>query len=161
MRESFDRSNPNGLTKREDAAEAARLKPAKKAEVKALQQRVASETAKEQIRLEKERDALMAKVLKVDKTNAQSSTNQTRFDVVLINVPAEREQREILAVVISQLDPQQTAPRFKELLKNGTAIDSCLPVKILTGVSRADAVTLANKLKSAGAKVQVEDEHTD
>lgn len=150
---------------RKQSEEATRLKSVKAEEIKALQQRVDSEVAKERIRLEKERDALMAKVLKVGKTNAQSSTNQataqTRFDVVLISIPVEREQREILAVVISQLSPHQTTPRFKELLKGGTALEPSLPVKIVTGVARADAVTLANKLKKAGAKVEIENEQPD
>jgi ribosomal protein L7/L12 len=165
VRGFIQKRNPQARQERDDAAEAARLRPAKEAEVKALQQRVDNEVAKERIRLERERDALMAKVLKVGKTNAQSSTNQataqTRFDVVLISIPAEREQREILAVVISQLDPQQTAPRFKALLKGGTALEHSLPIKILTGVSRTDAVALANKLKKGGAKVEIENEQPD
>ena len=79
VRGFIQKRNPLTRQKRKDAAEAARLRPAKEAEVKALQQRVDSEVAKERIRLEQERDALMAKVLKVGKTNAQSSTNQTAY----------------------------------------------------------------------------------
>jgi hypothetical protein len=161
LRDFLRRRNPQNRKEREDAAEAARLWPAKEAEVKALQQRVDSEVAKERIRLEKERDALMAKVLKVGKTSAQSSANQTRFGLVLINVPAEREQWEVFAALVCQLDPRQTTPRFKELLKRGTALEPFLPVKIVTGVSRADAVALANKLKKGGAKVEIENEQPD
>ena len=36
-----------------------------------------------------------------------------------------------------------------------------LPIKIVTGVASADAVTLANKLKKAGAKAEIEYEQAN
>jgi hypothetical protein len=48
-----------------DAAEAKRVNPAKEEEVNAFEQRIKNEIAKQRIVLERERDALMAKVLKL------------------------------------------------------------------------------------------------
>lgn len=60
----LDNRKPQVRKSREDAAEATRLRPAKEAEVEALQQKVNGEIERERARLENERDALMAKVLK-------------------------------------------------------------------------------------------------
>jgi hypothetical protein len=156
VRDIIYKCSPRLRQKRDAAAEAARLRPTKEAEVKAIQQRVDGEIANERIRLEKERDALMAKVLKVDKTNAKSPRNQASFGVVLISIPAERPQREILAVVVSKLNPNQTTPRFKALLEGRTALEPSLPVKILTGVARTEAVAVASQFNAAGARAELE-----
>ncbi len=94
----------------------------------------------------------------MNNTSAPFSYPNARFGVVLTGLPAAMEQRQTLAVLLAQLNPAQAAAQLKAALTASTRLEASLPMEIVTGVLRVEAIALANKFESAGATVEIQNE---